>query len=136
MAGMTGVTPVNKNSKKITLNGKPIHPALHIEPGFSSVGVIIDGTYWIATSQGNHTAENVDLAVPYIIHPEIADRFQLRPPKGPNSLSEGVEMLIQNWRDLQWFGDERVYPTLSLWAAGTYVFEAFPAYPYLLLPGE
>ena len=83
MAGMTGVTPVNKNNKKTTLNGKPIHPALHIEPGFSSVGVIINGTYWIATSQGNHRAENVELAVPYIIHPEIADRFQLRPPLEP-----------------------------------------------------
>jgi hypothetical protein len=127
---------VNKINKKILLNGKPIHPALHIEPGFSSIGVNIGGTYWVLTPRANYKAEDIELAVPSIIHPELADRFKLGSSKNPKSLSEGVEMLTQKWRDVQWFQDERVYPTFSLWAAGTYVFEAFLTYPYLALPGE
>lgn len=123
------------------LNKRLFHPALHIEPGFSSVGVITgEGSkplFQILTSLGGpYPAEHVkdSLTAKPIVHPGLSDRW--RPVSNPPSLSESIALLIEKLRSLVWFEDERWYPVIAVWSAGTYLFPAFPAYPYLQQTGE
>jgi hypothetical protein len=44
--------------------------------------------------------------------------------------------LIDKFRFLVWFEDQRWYSVVSVWAAATYLAPAFPAFPYLQLTGE
>lgn len=62
------------------LGRRKIHPALHIEPGFSSVGVIKGDYYIILTSSGGmHRAEEIkeNLIVTPIAHPQLSDRWRI-----------------------------------------------------------
>ena len=125
--------------KTNNLAGRIIHPALHIERGFSSVGVMTNHgkEYFIFTSDGEkYFAEEVkdSLLVPAMRHPELSNRW--RPPRKKLSPFEALALLIHKWSELQWFNDSRSYPTLSLFAAGTYVHNAFDSYPYICLTGE
>ena len=123
------------------LERRIIHPALHIEQGFSSVGVITregnKGVFSIVTSSGGvYVAEHIKdvLTTKPIAHPGPSGRWK-RSGK-VQTLSDSVALLIQKMRELVWFEDKRWYPAVSLWSAGTYLFLAFPAYPYLQLTGE
>src|SRR3989442_15899038 len=123
-----------RKRKLITeLNGRTIHPALHYEPGFSTVGIVLDNgrKYDIVTSTGNlYKAKEIQsyLSAPTDPRPEISDRWRLPPQI---SLADAVELLIHKWRELQWFQNERIYSLCAVWAAGTYAFPAFTTYPYL-----
>ena len=127
------------------LGRRKIHPALHIEPGFSSVGVIKGKHYIILTSSGAIIrAENIkeNLIVTPIAHPQLSDRWRISTRDKDEieqeelTFPEALGLLIQKWRELQWFDDERTYAAFSVWAAGTYVFQAFLSYPYLYFAGE
>jgi len=124
-----------QNDKKDILEGKLIHPALHIEPGFSSIGIFIDKDYLMLMSNGKiYTAKNLKgkLRVPPMYHPDIANRWRGK----KIAFTDALSLLIRKWRELQRFENERTYPTFSLWAAGTYVFEAFLTFPHLAFTGE
>ena len=137
LIGTSGKPVPTKHSKNDPLGDRSIHPSLHIEPDFASVGVVIEKDHLILTSKGHYRVDDIksNLSVRPMYHPELADRYRV-PSSGNVSLSEALALLIDKWRGLQWFEDERIYPTIALWTAGTYVFEAFPAYPYLAFTGE
>jgi len=136
--------PQNKK-KKLSLppelEKRVIHPALHLERGFSSVGIIkrnkTQVSFSIITSEGKeYAAKDIEevLTTRPIIHPELSGRWKRS--QESRTLSEAIALLIEKTRLLIWFEDERWYSFLSLWCAGTYLFPAFAAFPYIQLTGE
>jgi len=130
-----------KKSIPPELDGRSIHPALHIEPGFSSIGVIErednQHIFSVVTSGGaTYPAEDIKdvLLTKPLKHPDLSGRWQHA--SHTQNLSESVTLLVQKMRELICFEDKRWYPVIALWSAGTYLFPAFPAYPYLQLTGE
>lgn len=141
LASITTEGTKKKQSIPPEFENRIIHPALHIEPGFSSVGVITrEGSkplFQILTSLGGpYPAEHVkdSLTAKPVVHPGLSDRW--RSVSNPPSLSESIALLIEKLRSLVWFEDKRWYPVIAVWSAGTYLFPAFPAYPYLQQTGE
>jgi len=134
-------TKRKKKSIPAELEGRSIHPALHIERGFSSVGKIEKENnkhiFSIVTSSGaTYLPEDIKdilLAKP-LAHPGLSGRWQHS--SHTQSLSEAIALLIHKMRELVCFGDERWYSVMAIWSAGTYLFPAFPAYPYLQPTGE
>ena len=123
------------------LAGRSIHPAIHIEPDFQSVGIVTrENTklvYKIITANGNsHLAENIKGAL--LVEPDIAPLLSGRWQSSgkPLTLSKSVALLEKKMQDLICFENKRWYSALSVWAAGTYLFPAFGSYPYLQLTGE
>jgi len=123
------------------LVGRSIHPAIHIEPDFQSVGVVTrENTklvYKIITSNGkSYLAENIKGAL--LVEPDISPLLSSRWQQSskPLTLSKAVALLERKMHDLICFEDKRWYPTLAIWVAGTYLFPVFGSYPYLQLTGE
>jgi len=123
------------------LVGRLIHPAIHIEPDFQSVGFVNrEGTknvFKIITSNGDsHLAEDIKDAL--LVEPDICPSLsgRWRQSNNPMTLSKSVALLEKKLLDLVCLEDKRWYPTFALWAAGTYLFPAFCSYPYLQLTGE
>lgn len=134
-------TKIKKESIPPELEGRFIHPALHIEPGFSSVGIIErednQHVFSVVTSSGaTYLAEDIKdvLLTKPLKHPDLSGRWQRL--THTQSLSEAAALLIHKMRELVCFEDERWYSVIALWSVGTYLFPAFPAYPYLQLTGE
>jgi hypothetical protein len=124
------------------LKGKIIHPAIHIERGFASVGVINRENgrliFSVITRNGGpYEAESLGegvFTIPAMVHPQLAGRW--RKSHRQITLSTSIALLIDKLRSLVWFEDERCYSVVALWAAGTYLIHAFHAFPYLQLTGE
>jgi len=143
LAPVAESTQTNKKKQSIPpeLEERVIHPALHLERGFSSVGVINRNkakvSFSVVTSEGReYAAKDIEevLTTRPIIHPELSGRWK-RSEEG-RTLSVAIVLLIEKARSLIWFEDERWYSFISLWCAGTYLFPAFPAFPYIQLTGE
>lgn len=118
-----------------------IHPALHIESGFAAVGVVqlIGGqlAYSIISSRGEiYDVQTIKerLTTSHVIHPDLAGRWTRSSELLP--FSESAALLIDKMKGLISFEDERWYYAAALWCAGTYLFPAFPAFPYFQLTGE
>jgi len=90
----------------------------------------------VTSSGATYLAEDIKdvLTVDPVAHPGFSGRWQRTPHTG--GLSESVVLLIDKMHGLVCFEDERWYPVIALWSAGTYLFLAFPTYPYLQLTGE
>lgn len=123
------------------LESRLIHPALHIEKGFASIGVVVRRdrkfkTLILTSNGGVYDASGLKevFIEPPLSHPAFAGRW--RPVGKTLSLSESLALLIDNLRDLVWFERRGTDILVALWSAGTYLFEGFPTYPYLFLNGE
>lgn len=122
------------------LENRWIHPANHIEPGFSSVGIVtrvgrgLD--FQIITSGGNVYSEK-DLKGVLSVEPMVRSAFLGRYflPQNPKSPFYCFDLLRLKIQELVSFEDDRWYSLLSLWVMGTYLFPAFPTFPYLHITG-
>jgi hypothetical protein len=143
--GENGSEPKRRRRKKSLpdeLQERYFHPALHIEPGFSSVGVALrretKTILEIITSENRtYIAEEIKdaLSTPPIAHPGLVGRYR-KTKDTPANLSQSVALLIEKLRTLLFFENEAWYPALAVWAAGTYLFPAFATFPYIHLAGE
>lgn len=120
---------------------KIVHPAIHFEAEFASVGIVQreagEEKFLIVTSTGNvYPAETLAGALKPapLSHPELSGRWGRLAP--PVAWIDALGLLIHTIQRQIWFEDERWYSALSIWIAGTYLYSAFPSYPYLHLTGE
>jgi len=139
--GSVLINQKGKTSIPSELKNKIIHPALHIEPGFASIGVInrIEGKlkFLVLTSnEGIYEAKEIQdvLTTKPLLHPNLEGRW--RQSDKVLSISESILLLMNKIQELVCFEDKRWYSVISLWCAGTYLFLVFPAFPYLQLTGE
>jgi hypothetical protein len=65
---------------------------------------------------------------------EIANKIALADPTAPIDIQKTIEVLRDDIRRLFWM-DKQASTVIALWDAGTYVHQAFLAYPYLWLNG-
>src|SRR5262249_22579724 len=119
---LKSIEPTDEEAKAIPteLQDRLIHPALHIEPGFASFGVVqlIERklSYSIVTSSGGvFDAEKIKdgLSTPYMTYPDLAGRWTQMDV--PLTLADSVALLICKMRELISFEDERWYYAAALW---------------------
>lgn len=115
-----------------------VHPALHIERDFATVGVVSKKNaahiYQIVTEGGVYSASGLNLTMAPMVHPGLAGRWALS--GAVPTLAESVGLFISKIKELIGLADDRLYPMLAVWTAGTYLFPLFTAYPYINLTGE
>jgi len=120
------------------LKAEIVHPALHIERDFATVGVVSKKNaahiYQIVTESGAYPASKLNLTMEPMVHPGLSGRWVLS--GAAPTLAESVGLFIAKTKELIGLADERLYTMLAVWTAGTYLFPLFSAYPYINLTGE
>ncbi len=131
------------------LKGRRIHPALHFEDGFASVGILApghEGLAWsIVTGERKvYPASAIEGALtvkPAMLH-DVASRWPeadcavfLAAPARPPSFAVAVALALERVRALMDISNE-VAAVLATWAVATYFHPLFKAFPRLDLRGE
>ena len=127
--------------------GRIIHPALHFEDDFASVGIIENTTAnWVITSDGlvvpATNPGSLIIQPPPLMYGDLANRWGasdveewLKGDLTP-SLAQTLNQ-IRDWLDhYVQFRQPEEASLIACWTLGTYFYPLFPAYPRLNLVGE
>jgi hypothetical protein len=137
----------------VELEGRRIHPALHFDPadGFATMGIVTVGADGsevvevVTSSRNRYPAEAIRPALstkplPYadLVNrwsAEDVERF-LSGKDSPPRFADLVARIIDRLDALMEFRWDAEAVTLAVWAAATYFYKAFLAFPRLDLRGE
>lgn len=136
----------NLSQPGLPLQGRRIHPALHFEGNFASVGIVgYEGRFWVVTSDRQIISldqQDLFLETPSLAYPGIANRWDvhdlndwLATGQSPSfgELVQWIKDVIAHFCELEY---EEQASLIACWIMGTYFHQLFPAFPRLHLHGE
>ena len=128
------------------LGGRRIHPALHFEHDFASVGIVdYERVFWIVTSDRQIIPADqpgIMFETPPLVYHGIANRWDVADLNDfvangeVHSFGETVDLIrnvIAYYCDLQYREESAL---IAYWIMGTYFHPLFPTFPRLYLHGE